>query len=138
MRLLTHNMLRCNKKGVTSGYPLRIEIATDPETGAHVDGAVQVSEAEFNAEFIVRTLPKLEWGPFLQAAREIGVDGVDQLPQAISQQQAAGLDESFLRLVHHALLEVRLCEGSPICPESGRRFPVANSIPNMLLREDEV
>lgn len=25
MRLVTHNMLRCNVKGVESGYPLRIE-----------------------------------------------------------------------------------------------------------------
>jgi hypothetical protein len=75
MRLLTHNMLRCNAKGVTSGYPLQIEIARDPATGAHVEGAVQVSEAEFNPEFLVRTLPKLEWAPFLAAARQIGVDG---------------------------------------------------------------
>ena len=75
MRLLTHNMLRCNAKGVTSGYPLQIEIARDPATGEHVDGAVQVSEAEFNPEFLVRTLPKLEWAPFVEAARQIGVDG---------------------------------------------------------------
>ena len=66
------------------------------------------------------------------------VVGVDALPAQITQSQAAGLDEAFLRLVHHALLEVRLCEGALVCPESGRRFPVANSIPNMLLREDEV
>ena len=63
---------------------------------------------------------------------------MDALPAQITQSQAAGLDEAFLRLVHHALLEVRLCEGALVCPESGRRFPVANSIPNMLLREDEV
>ena len=138
MRLLTHNMLRCNVKGVSAGYPLRIEIATDPDTGAPREGAVQVSESEFNPEFIVRTLPKLEWGPFVAAARQMGVDGADALPAEISAMQAGGADEAFLRLVHHALLEVRLVEGALICPESGRRFPVANSIPNMLLREDEV
>ena len=25
MRLITHNMLKCNKKGVNKGYPLKIE-----------------------------------------------------------------------------------------------------------------
>ena len=26
MRLVTHNMLKCNVKGVENGYPLRIEV----------------------------------------------------------------------------------------------------------------
>jgi hypothetical protein len=26
MRLITHNMLKCNIKGVESGYPLQIEV----------------------------------------------------------------------------------------------------------------
>ena len=26
MRLITHNILKCNKKGVKNGYPLKIEI----------------------------------------------------------------------------------------------------------------
>ena len=47
-------------------------------------------------------------------------------------------DEAFLKTVHHILLEVRLIEGTLVCPESGRKFPVKNSIPNMLLNEDEV
>ena len=29
-------------------------------------------------------------------------------------------------------------EGDLECPETGRKFPVAEGIPNMLLREDEV
>lgn len=29
-------------------------------------------------------------------------------------------------------------EGSLICPETGRKFPVSKGIPNMLLNEDEV
>jgi multifunctional methyltransferase subunit TRM112 len=34
--------------------------------------------------------------------------------------------------------QVCLEEGILICPETGRRFPVAKGIPNMLLNEDEV
>lgn len=47
-------------------------------------------------------------------------------------------DEDFLKLYHHALLEVTLQEGALICPETGRRFPVVKGIPNLLLNEDEV
>jgi uncharacterized protein YbaR (Trm112 family) len=35
-------------------------------------------------------------------------------------------------------VQVCLQEGALICPETGRRFPVVNGIPNMLLAEDEV
>ena len=31
-----------------------------------------------------------------------------------------------------------MIEGDLECPESGRKFPVQEGIPNMLLREDEV
>jgi uncharacterized protein YbaR (Trm112 family) len=34
--------------------------------------------------------------------------------------------------------QVCLEEGNLVCPETGRRFPVAKGIPNMLLNEDEV
>jgi multifunctional methyltransferase subunit TRM112 len=47
-------------------------------------------------------------------------------------------DEEFLRVFHHALLEVHLEEGALICPETGRRFVVNQGIPNLLLTEDEV
>ena len=136
MRLLTHNMLKCNKKGVSSGYPLQIEVASDPETGNVLEGAVQTSESEFNGEFIVRMIPKLEWGVFVHAAQQLGCQNAESLPKKFTPE--LNTNEEFLRLVHHCLLENRLVEGFLICPESQRRFPVNNSIPNMLLREDEV
>ena len=46
-------------------------------------------------------------------------------------------DEAFLRAFHHALLEVHLEDGALLCPETGRRFPVAQGVPNLLLQEDE-
>ena len=136
MRLLTHNMLKCNKKGVTQGYPLQIEVATDPTTGTALEGAVQTSESEFNANFVIRMIPKLEWGVFVSAAKQLRCNGAEGLPASYN--SSLNSNEDFLRIVHHCLLEVRLVEGFLVCPESQRRFPVNNSIPNMLLREDEV
>ena len=61
--------------------------------------------------------------------------GARGLPE---QADAASLeDDDFLRAFHHALLEVVLEEGALVCPETGRRFPVAKGIPNLLLHEDE-
>ena len=44
----------------------------------------------------------------------------------------------MLKEMHHLLFEVHVLEGHLICPESGRRFPIKDGIPNMLLHEDEV
>ncbi|KAF5814290.1 hypothetical protein HanRHA438_Chr03g0120151 [Helianthus annuus] len=40
---------------------------------------------------------------------------------------------SFFRKFRHTFLEVHLNEGSLVCPEPGRRFPVNKGIPNMLV-----
>ena len=45
---------------------------------------------------------------------------------------AANLLSTVLRL------QVEVQEGSLVCPETGRRFPISDGIPNMLLNEDEV
>lgn len=33
-------------------------------------------------------------------------------------------------------MEVHLLEGELVCPETGRKFPVRQGVPNMLLHED--
>ena len=40
----------------------------------------------------------------------------------------------FLRFI----LQVEIQEGYLECPETGRKFPITNGIPNMLLNEDEL
>ena len=127
MRLLAHNMLACNVKGVVNGYPLTIH-ATKLET----------NESGFNGNFIVHMLGKLDWRAFLKACKEVNVS---DLPEEIPSRGEFGSEEEhemFLRKVHHALLEVTVVEGHLECPESGRKFPIENTIPNMLLNEDEV
>jgi len=121
MRLLTHNLLACNVKGVRNGFPLKI----DPVK-------VESKEVDFNPDFLQHVYSKLDWRAFCEAAAILGVSG---LPPAVT--DASFEDEGFMKLFHHALLEVHLEEGTLECPESGRRFPVSKGIPNMLLHEDE-
>ncbi|NXW82794.1 TR112 protein, partial [Alopecoenas beccarii] len=46
-------------------------------------------------------------------------------------------DETFLRRLHHVLLEVEVQEGALRCPDSGRSFPISGGVPNMLLSDQE-
>ncbi|KAK2719024.1 multifunctional methyltransferase subunit TRM112-like protein [Artemia franciscana] len=124
MKILTHNFLtsKCIK-GVTAGYPLKI-IAKD----------TKVSEVEFNPEFIARMIPKLEWPAVCQAAEDLGI-GLDLPREVISDYQT---NENFLRKAHHVLMEVEVINGDLVCPETERKFPVSDGVPNMLVNEDEV
>ncbi|XP_023340312.1 multifunctional methyltransferase subunit TRM112-like protein [Eurytemora carolleeae] len=124
MKLLTHNMLTSKAiKKVNTGYPLLIE-ARD----------VKVSEVEFNPDFISRIIPKVDWDCLRRAAEQLG--HLDDLPQATPANYEN--DEDFLKKAHHALLEIELINGNLVCPETSRKFPVSDGIPNMLLNEDEI
>lgn len=58
------------------------------------------------------------------------LDGVHEKPDLS--------DGNVIKLLHTLLFETVVVEGNLICPESGRKFPIVNGIPNMLLHEDEV
>ena len=57
MRLFTHNLLMCNKKGVKEGYPLIIEATT-----------VEERKTDFNAQFLKGLMPKVNWEALKGAA----------------------------------------------------------------------
>ncbi|KAL2503839.1 Multifunctional methyltransferase subunit TRM112-like protein [Abeliophyllum distichum] len=122
MRLLTHNMLSSNIKGVTNGFPLLIEVEKVVE-----------KQVDFNEDFLRNMFAKIEWKALVKASRTMGYT---ELPEN-SEASMLNSDE-FLRKFHHALLELHLEEGALVCPETGRKFPVNKGIPNMLLHEDEV
>ncbi|KAL5012001.1 hypothetical protein ScPMuIL_010552 [Solemya velum] len=124
MKLLTHNMLTSKIiKGVQQGYPLGI-------TATKVD----VKEVDFNPDFVSRMIPKLDWPALCKAAEDVGHSA--ELPKEVVPEYET--NEEFLKKAHHVLLQVEVIEGNLVCPESGRKFPVNNGIPNMLLNEDEV
>lgn len=89
---------------------------------------------DFNPEFVAKIIPKLDWQVLSKAAESIG-HGTN-LPKDIVENFEN--DQDFLKKVHHILLEVDIINGELICPETGRKFPINNGIPNMLLNEDEI
>lgn len=125
MRLITHNMLSCNIKGVTNGFPLKIESVKVIE-----------KEVDFSPDFLRHMFAKIQWKALVEGARSMGYAELPEDSPDASELESA--DETFLRKLHHALLELHLEEGALVCPETGRKFPVNKGIPNMLLHEDEV
>lgn len=126
MKLLTHNMLTCNIKGVKNGFPLKVE-ADD----------VQVKEADYNPEFLTRMIKKLEWKALIDTAQSLG-HGKNLPSEITGKEEEFKNNEDFLKDLHHVLLEIEIMEGNLVCPETGRKFPIMKGIPNMLLKEDEV
>ncbi|KAH8823046.1 Trm112p-domain-containing protein [Flagelloscypha sp. PMI_526] len=121
VRLITHNILACHVKGCTShNFPLEIK-----------DAVVELREAEFNIDFLKGFLPKLEWPALVQAARTLG-------DTSLPTEQPEMLDDEFLKLLHHVLLEIHIEEGSMVCPGCSHIYPISNGIPNMLLAEHEI
>ncbi|KAK3587196.1 hypothetical protein CHS0354_016892 [Potamilus streckersoni] len=123
MKLITHNMLTSNIiKGVTKGYPLGI-----------IPRKVEVKDVDYNPEFLARMIPNMDWSAVCKAAKDVGHD--EGLPKEIAPNFTE--NDEFLKAAHHVLLEIDVVEGDLVCPETGRKFPVSNGVPNMLLKEEE-
>ena len=95
---------------------------------------VKVCEVDFNPEFISRVIPTLDWPEVVKAAQQLGQ--LDDLPVELVPDYENNPD--FLKKAHHVLMEIDIINGDLVCPETGRKFPVSDGIPNMLLNEDEV
>jgi multifunctional methyltransferase subunit TRM112 len=151
MKLLTHNMLASHVKGVSETFPLGIEVEKVKRRGETAPRSllasrsrfstrsltlhqVETVEADFDAAFLRHILPRLDWPALVTGAAALGAEPPLPADPPTAEQLE---DETFLRALHHALLEVCLAEGALICPGSGRRFPVVKGVPNMLLNDGE-
>lgn len=126
MKLLTHNILTSKMlKGVVTGYPLKLNAVK-----------IEVKKADYQSEFIQRIMQKVNYDALYEAAVAIGHAG--DLPQISDYKPELLNEEDTLKKLHTTLLEVEIIEGELVCPETGRKFPISNGIPNMLVNEDEV
>jgi multifunctional methyltransferase subunit TRM112 len=136
----------------TKGYPLIIE-------------ATQIQQAEvaspMNRQMLLKLLPKIEYNALVQACRQLSassssrilaedcsnvVASIPDLPDTLPASLLEGTnnnsnndeDDALLLSLHKVLFDIHIVEGFLICPDTGRRFPIKNSIPNMILHEDEI
>jgi multifunctional methyltransferase subunit TRM112 len=83
----------------------------------------------------ISMLKKIRWEALRSAAIDLEMHDLDDIEEVTEEMRN---DDSLLRKIHHILFEVHLIEGHLVCPETSRKFPVKDGIPNMLLHEDEV
>jgi multifunctional methyltransferase subunit TRM112 len=137
------------------GYPLIIE-------------ATQIQQADvsspMNRPMLLKLLPKINYDALVQACRQVASqirpdDGSDEsnvsipdlpdtLPASLLEKSSSNsnndddstsaINDALLVSLHKVLFDIYIVEGFLICPDTGRRFPIKNSIPNMILHEDEI
>eukprot|EP01056_Protomagalhaensia_sp_Gyna25_P002276 Protomagalhaensia_sp_Gyna_25__2275@NODE_2243_length_1197_cov_16_398100_g1859_i0_p2_GENE_NODE_2243_length_1197_cov_16_398100_g1859_i0NODE_2243_length_1197_cov_16_398100_g1859_i0_p2_ORF_typecomplete_len148_score28_59Trm112p/PF03966_16/7_2e19zf_C2H2_10/PF18414_1/0_12Zn_Tnp_IS1/PF03811_13/0_14zinc_ribbon_4/PF13717_6/0_14_NODE_2243_length_1197_cov_16_398100_g1859_i025468 len=147
MRLLTHNLLMCNKGGC-SGFPLTVTLAEPEELEKRrqqrikfVENEMQevelqglkaheILEAEMNPVFVKNMLTKLDYPVLVDTASQLGM----QLPPKYEEPDLS--DERFLQLVHHAINEFHVLEGFLTCPKCQQQFVVRDGIPDMVETTD--
>lgn len=88
-------------------------------------------------ELVEKILRKTQLSALQSAAKNLKLKG-KWLEVADISVETILADNDMLRELHNLLFEIHVQEGSLICPESGRKFPIKDGIPNMLLHEDEV
>lgn len=91
-------------------------------------------DVSFNPDFIARVIQKLDWNVVYNAAKSVNM--CDDLPSELMENYEN--NNEFLKKAHRVLLEVDVISGDLVCPETGRKFPISEGVPNMLLKEDEV
>ena len=121
MRIVAHNMLKCNVKGVNNGYPLKIVA----ESIENVE-----SDQTFDPEVMKTLLGRLDTKGLVSAANDL------EMPELNFDLET--VDVTMLERIHEFLFNLSIKEGKLICPESGREFAIKDGIPNMLLHEDEI
>jgi multifunctional methyltransferase subunit TRM112 len=122
----------------TEGYPLKIEAMK-----------VVVEESTMDSVLVSKMLNKLNY-PALVAAiadvkssQSIGPSISAILSQASDipsepPEDGESVDVSTLKALHFFLFDVHVLEGILQCPDTGRKFPIKDGIPNMILHEDEI
>lgn len=96
-----------------------------------------MEESPVDREMLRRTLPKLDYAAILQASANLTTN-VPDLPTIPPQYPENLEDESLLASLHTVLFDVHVIEGHLVCPDTGRKFPIKDGIPNMILHEDEL
>ena len=96
-------------------------------------------------EFLLGLLPKVDYSALRCAVRQLGPHcdpPLSDLPEGLLSAAEKGdispLDDETISSLHRALFDVYLVEGYLVCPDTGRKFPVREGIPNMILHEDEI
>lgn len=143
MRLLTHNFLQSTVKGTENGYPLSIEpieVRVEPSPMDRILLTKMLTKINYPALLgaVQDLTPHMSNDTTSEAKKETASSACTSLPQLPPQLDLPVTDESLLQALQLVLFDVHVVEGFLVCPDSKRKFPIKEGIPNMLLHEDEI
>lgn len=123
MKFLTTNFVKCAVKSCSASddsFPLEYK-----------DCELILVSQEFDANFIVHMLDKLNWEAILKVAKDLGNESLPSTKpelDAISED-----DQAIIRELHGLLVETNITEGKMVCRNCDHIYYIKNSIPNFLL-----
>ncbi len=126
MKAITHNILMCHTKkcaGSDNNYPLIIKPSNIKET-----------QVEFDEEFTKIWFDRQDKRGLNQFCKDLGIVKFDltNIDDKLKQ------DNQFLNYIHHVLNEIIVEEGTLVCPNCGREYPINKGIINYNLNDDEL
>jgi len=95
-----------------------------------------------DADLVRKLIRKLDYSALLSVSRQIREQqqeqlSIPELPTEIPSKDEE-LDEELIGNLHRVLFDVHVVMGNLVCPDTGRKFPIKEGIPNMILHEDEL
>ncbi|KAL3231373.1 Multifunctional methyltransferase subunit TRM112 [Nakaseomyces bracarensis] len=129
MKFLTTNFLKCSVKGCDTSndnFPLSYG-------GCQL---VQDSSIDFNPEFLINVLDRVDWPAVVRVARELGNDQLPEQKPAFEVGEEGVFSEDQLAVLtdlHTLLMQTSIVEGEMKCRNCGHTYYIKNSIPNLLL-----
>jgi multifunctional methyltransferase subunit TRM112 len=109
---------------------------------------VILEESPMDVGLVSKMISKVDYGALLVAVTEIRTTNLlsaelvpeipTERPSESDLQVVEGDMNTILEALHVVLFNIHVLEGALICPDTGRRFPIKDGIPNMILHEDEI
>jgi multifunctional methyltransferase subunit TRM112 len=103
-----------------------------------------------DANLVAKMVAKMDYGALVGAVAEIRATNLlsnEQIPDIPPQKPDLQSDDdhdnnnnntALLEALYIVLFNIHVLEGTLICPDTGRQFPIQDGIPNMMLHEDEI
>lgn len=129
MKILTTNFLKCSVQSCDASndnFPLAYD-------GSKCQ-LVQDESIEFNQEFLINVLDRVEWPAILAVANDLGNTSLPpNKPVFENTNDLSEDDMAILRDLHILLIQTSIVEGEMNCRNCGHIYYIKNSIPNLLL-----
>jgi multifunctional methyltransferase subunit TRM112 len=146
MKLLTLNFLTCARKACKpnpDSFPLQPK-----------DCTLEILETDFNLQFLVNILPRLEWPALVTFTTELGLPGLkSEAPEKVEliapvegkeveggdghEEDVGELEDregtALAKDLHRLLMETTIQEGKLVCRACGHEYAVKEGIANFLL-----